>query len=169
MYIYNKTNYSGNNKKIIITCNIHGDFKQTPWVHMNGNGCNKCNYNKSKGIRDIEEILNINNIRYEEEYTFKDLRNKGLLRFDFAIFREGNLLFLIEYNGKQHYKLAGSFPITQEKFTYNEYNDKLKVKYCSDNNIPLLIIRFNQDHKEILNTYLSNNFFSLAQQCNEVQ
>lgn len=42
-YIYNKVVYISYNKKVIITCRIHGDFKQKPNNHIdNKNGCPKC-------------------------------------------------------------------------------------------------------------------------------
>lgn len=41
-YTYNKVHYLGSNKKVIITCPIHGDWEQTPSNHIRGNGCPKC-------------------------------------------------------------------------------------------------------------------------------
>lgn len=39
---YDKTLYVSSKKKVIITCKVHGDFKQTPNSHLSGNGCPKC-------------------------------------------------------------------------------------------------------------------------------
>jgi hypothetical protein len=50
--------------------------------------------------------LNNNNINYKKEYIFSDLvgKNNTPLRFDFGIYSEHQeLLFLIEYQGRQHY------------------------------------------------------------------
>lgn len=47
-YIYDKVVYTGNEKKVIITCPIHGDFEQTPHAHLYGHGCPKCGF-KQKG------------------------------------------------------------------------------------------------------------------------
>lgn len=41
-YSYDKTVYSGNKNKIIVTCSKHGDFKQIASDHLNGSGCQKC-------------------------------------------------------------------------------------------------------------------------------
>lgn len=52
--------------------------------------------------RRIHQILEDNEIPFEEEYTFPDLTssNGKSLRFDFAIFTDdGDLDFLIEANG----------------------------------------------------------------------
>jgi hypothetical protein len=39
---YERTLYISSKKKVTITCNIHGDFEQTPNSHLSGNGCPKC-------------------------------------------------------------------------------------------------------------------------------
>jgi hypothetical protein len=41
-YKYTKTIYKRSDEKVIITCPIHGDFKQTPSSHQIGKGCIKC-------------------------------------------------------------------------------------------------------------------------------
>ena len=41
-YNYDKVVYIGTNKKVIITCPIHGDFPQTPARHKRGNNCPDC-------------------------------------------------------------------------------------------------------------------------------
>ena len=43
-YDYSKTNYVTNRKKVIIICYKHGEFKQLPYNHIYGSGCNKCLY-----------------------------------------------------------------------------------------------------------------------------
>lgn len=66
----------------------------------NGNvkscGCLKSSYEK-----EIEKILIQNDISYIKEYSFSDLRGKKHpLRFDFAIFKDDKLCYLIEYQGE---------------------------------------------------------------------
>ena len=61
----------------------------------------------SRGEIRIEEILKENDIVYKEEYIFPELRaeNGSPLRFDFAIFDDdGNIDYLIEYQGRQNYE-----------------------------------------------------------------
>ncbi len=41
-YDYTKSQYVLSAKKIIITCKVHGDFEQTPYSHIRGNGCYQC-------------------------------------------------------------------------------------------------------------------------------
>jgi hypothetical protein len=47
-YIYSKSSYVSNVKKINIICKIHGSFYQTPNSHLNGSGCPKCAIQNSK-------------------------------------------------------------------------------------------------------------------------
>lgn len=80
------------------------------------------------------------------QYTFGDLKgvNGGALRFDFAVFYDGKLSHLIEYNGKQHYeKPNGSWDKDWESLIEN---DKKKIQYCKEHNIELRIIRFDEDY-----------------------
>ena len=66
----------------------------------------------SRGEIKIHEILEANDINFKEEYEFAGLKAPSgrPLRFDFAVFDDdGNLDFLIEYQGKQHYQAVSKF------------------------------------------------------------
>ena len=66
----------------------------------------------SRGEIKIEEILKEAGLIFKEEYSFPGLNspNGRSLRFDFAVFDDdGNLDFLIEYQGKQHYEPSSKF------------------------------------------------------------
>lgn len=74
LYQYSQTNYKGAKIDVIITCSIHGDFKQNPCNHVRGFGCPHCSrkkryssislewlkYEMVKSQRDIEHALNGN-------------------------------------------------------------------------------------------------------------
>ena len=73
-YTYLKTNYVGAHTYIIITCQEHGDFEQTPRNHLfgrggKGQGCRKCSYiengNKARALysnKDVDGYILENNI-----------------------------------------------------------------------------------------------------------
>lgn len=66
----------------------------------------------SRGEIKIHEILERNDVIFKEEYEFPGLNAPSgrPLRFDFAVFDDdGNLEFLIEYQGKQHYQAVSKF------------------------------------------------------------
>lgn len=100
-----------------------------------------CGCIRSKGEYQIEQILKQNNIEYIREYSFNDLVDDLPLRFDFAIFKEGRLLGLIEFQGEQHYNPSNGF--------YNETiieHDKMKKEYCNKNDIKLVIIDYKRNY-----------------------
>lgn len=102
----------------------------------------------SRGEITIYEILNEAGLDFQEEYSFKDLlSNTGRpLRFDFAVFDdEGDIDFLIEYQGEQHYK-------PKEKFggwaglRKQQFNDMKKREYCKKHNLTLVIIPYTDEY-----------------------
>ena len=100
-----------------------------------------CGCLKSKGEFKINKILIDNNIDFKTQYSFPDLlsdKNFPLL-FDFAIFKNGILSHLIEYNGEQHYKENKYFSQTLQE---QKKSDNKKINYCLKHNIPLIIIPY---------------------------
>lgn len=72
-YQYDKSVYTNNNVEIIITCPIHGDFKQRPRMHMSGCGCPEC-YGRTRKdtMWFIEKAQDVHRNKYdysETEYT----------------------------------------------------------------------------------------------------
>lgn len=107
--------------------------------------CPSCN--RSKGEAHISSFLNNHKIKYEREYRIDDCRDKRALPFDFAIFDcNDNLIFLIEYQGKQHYTPSQFGNISLDKAKQNlqecQRRDQIKLDYCIKHNIDLLIISY---------------------------
>lgn len=151
IYDYSKVDYKGSLSKVLIICKIHGEFNQLAQAHLSGSGCPKCK--RSKGENLIEAFLVAKNINYIQQYTFSDLKFKKLLQYDFGILDNfGNLLFLIEYNGEQHYKYNKFMFKTLDNFNIAQNRFQMKVEYSVKNNIPLYIIKYDQDINTILNT-----------------
>ena len=105
-----------------------------------------CGCIKSHGEQQIAEILTENNVEFAREYTFKDfvLENGGRPRFDFAIFNEGKLSHLIEYDGIQHFEYTDSGWNTKENYEKTKANDKQKNEFCKRNNIRLIRIKYDE-------------------------
>jgi very-short-patch-repair endonuclease len=84
----------------------------------------------------IISILKQNNIKFQREKTFSDLR-KGKFRFDFFIPVE-NKSILIEVDGEYHFK-----PIRGRKVLLKQQeHDRRKNSYCLANDIPLYRIPY---------------------------
>lgn len=108
------------------------------------NGTKKsCGCMISSGNYEVQKLLDSLDQNYEKEYSFKNLRDKGSLRFDFAVFSNEKLEYLIEYNGRQHYEPVPFFG-GEKTFSDQERRDSLKIKYCKENHIPLVIFKYNE-------------------------
>ncbi|WOZ17464.1 hypothetical protein [Staphylococcus phage vB_SauM-V1SA09] len=98
----------------------------------------------SEGEKLVKEVLIENKIPFIKEKGFKNSKGKTQ-RFDFYIEKD-NDIFVIEYNGSQHYKKAtGYFKDTLE---ITQKRDKLKLEYCKENDINVLIIPYTVKSKE---------------------
>lgn len=96
-------------------------------------------FNESKICQMLEAL----NIKYKQQQKFNDLTSTGRtcdeLMFDIAVYNQETLLYLIEYDGVQHFE-KGHFNNSYEQ---TRKNDIIKNKYCFDNNIPLIRIPYN--------------------------
>ena len=98
----------------------------------------------SRGEIKIHEILEQAGLIFKEEYTFPDLVSSSgrPLRFDFAVFDDnGDIDFLIEYQGIQHYEAKSKFGGAQGLYR-QKYNDNKKRKYCMEHGINLIDIHY---------------------------
>lgn len=98
----------------------------------------------SRGEIKIHEILEANDVVFKEEYAFPSLKASSgkVLRFDFAVFDDdGNLDFLIEYQGKQHYQAVSKFGGNRGLYQ-QRYNDNQKRRFCALKGITLIEIPY---------------------------
>lgn len=74
-YDYSKVKYVNFNTEVTIICPIHGEFRQTPKNHLNGNGCNLCK-NGCKKLTNEEYIQKANAV-HKKKYKYTKLNYKG--------------------------------------------------------------------------------------------
>ena len=100
-----------------------------------------CGCLKSANEEKIQKILNEMNLSFKREYSFSDLCGIGNkpLRFDFAVFENDKIKFLIEFQGDQHFYPVKAFGGI-DSYNIRKEHDKRKLEYCKDNNIKLLIL-----------------------------
>lgn len=125
----------GNTKSIYHTCLTSGYTKS-------------CGCLVSLGENSIEKVLKNNNISYAKQFCFSDLKgvNGGVLKFDFAVFEDATLKYLIEYNGIQHYESIEFFG-GEKQLLLQKQQDTLKKEYCKKNNIPMISIPYTDFEK----------------------
>lgn len=147
-YTYSSNiSFKSNKDKVEINCREHGIFLQQVNSHLNGHGCMSCK--TSKGEVFIKDFLIKNCISFIQQYKFDDCRDKKQLSFDFYL---KNLNICIEFNGKQHYEPIEYFGgINSLKSQIKR--DLIKREYCENNNILLIIIRYDDDIYNILDNY----------------
>lgn len=51
-YDYSKVEYTGYGNPVTIICPIHGEFKQAPFAHINGDRCKECYYDTQRLDKD---------------------------------------------------------------------------------------------------------------------
>ena len=103
---------------------------------------------KSSSERYIKNLLEELNIKFVEQYSFKDCKDIYSLKFDFAIFKNNMLLYLIEYDGEQHFRPIEWFGGV-ENFKKQQRRDSIKNNYCQLHNIPLLRLPYTLSNEEI--------------------
>lgn len=130
-YSYDRCIYKGYDKKITITCPIHGDFEQLAYDHLQGKGCPRCR--KSKMEIDMSSFLSEKGIKYEEQYRPRFL-NLGKSRFSLDFYLpEYNIA--IECQGAQHFVGHTFYSKNIEDIITR---DKLKRELCEKNGIKIL-------------------------------
>jgi len=156
LYDYSNVDYKGYKIPVIIRCKKCGhDFLQKPKHHLYDSGCQNCN--KSRGEKYILNRLKQNNIKFETQKRFEECRNKIHLPFDFYL---PDFNICIEYDGIIHYEIRnnlGGF----ERLVQQKINDRIKNKFCIDNNIKLFRIKYSDNIKESFQTiidYIKNKF-----------
>ena len=135
--------------KVNFKCNKGHIYNQSVNQHK-FYGCPICN--ESHGEKFIRNYLDKNNIKYESQKKFKDLKDKTYLSYDFYL---SDYNILIEYQGQQHYepiKFNGKNNSNLEK---QQYHDKLKREYAKNNGYKLLELKYTLDSQELVNKYLS--------------
>lgn len=153
----NKSRYTNKTHCWDCECMLCGSITTVSTNSLHRGNTSSCGCLKSKGEQFIADYLNKNNINFKKEFTFSDLKssmNKSL-RFDFAIFDNDKILFLIEYQGEQHFR--NTFYYSQDEWKRSKDRDLQKILYCKDNNIPLYIINYDENLEQKLEEIVNEN------------
>ena len=149
---------NGGNTKHWWICsgNINHEWQASICRRNQGFGCPKCRL--SWGEKRVAKYLEKNDIVYTPQFVFENMKRR--LRYDFGIFNKR--VCVIEYNGQQHY-YPMNFGSKKEgydlrKLQGNQERDQIKIDYCRENNIELLIIPYWDFDRieEILTAWFNN-------------
>ena len=87
--------------------------------------------------------------------------------YDFAIIENNKITKIIEFDGLQHTgKISGWF--NEDRWKQLEQSDKIKNKYCLDNNIPLYRIPYEYRDKITLEL-LTDEKFRVTEEVDEAK
>lgn len=132
--------YVNSRSKLLMRHHTCGtEYEVSPNHFLSGKRCPKCRL--SKGEKKIRGALELLNVEYVPEYTFKDCEDVGRLRFDIATFKGDKIVALIEFDGAQHYRPVKRFG-GEATFKVIQRRDAIKTQYCTDNGIPLIRIPY---------------------------
>lgn len=120
----------------------------------------------SKGEEKIISILKENNIKFEREKTFSDMKKYGnLLRLDFYI---PSKKIALEFNGEGHYQKIDFFHKNLQEFKKRQEYDRHKIKYCLAHNIKLYCIPYWElNNLNTLEDLFNPNFIAYSQWKND--
>lgn len=151
--------YQGKDTPIKVRCKRCGNVYTTPIYNLyrRTTGCPVCNLYTGEGA--INELLIKWNYNFKRQKTFDDCVDKRKLPFDFYL---TDFNICIEFDGIQHYipKIINR-GMTQEDAEYTHLktveHDKIKNKYCKDNNIGLIRIPYWEYDDDNIEYYLFDN------------
>ncbi len=148
----NKKQFKNTNSMIMIECRKHGLFIQRVSSHLEGVGCPHC-------ILKNEGKVKILLYKYFSDFNFKtnkriwdSYKDYNHRRYcDFWLERD-DIKIMVEYDGEQH-EYAVDFGCkdkekVQRLFQRCQLKDKLDAEFCSENNIILHRIKYDEDKEK---------------------
>lgn len=130
-------------------------YEQTPNAHLLGIGCPYCS--QSHGEKFIQNYLDNHSISYITQKKFNNLKDKRLLSYDFYLPKQK---VLIEYQGIQHFEKGGGYMDRQGRLQKQQYHDKLKRDYATNNGYILLEPTYKLNSQEKVNNYLDKHLIN---------
>lgn len=154
-YDYSKVQYISYKEKVCIICPIHGEFKQTPNMHLGGRGCPYCPH----GETFIHNWLTSNNFEFASQHElYLPTSGRSVVRVDFWITYKDKI-YAIEYNGKQHYQFCSIFHKDEFALLAQQQRDNALQDYCNSNKIKLLWVKYDLTFPQVESEL--RNFFGV--------
>ncbi len=153
LYDYRSLEWKGYKKHVTIFCPYHGQFSQLPSVHLSGSGCPRCA--SSHGESLVRTFFQEQDVKFVDQKSFPDCRDKQPLPFDFYVLHGGKQ-YLVEYHGEQHYHPVSfggkktSRSELQTNFDAVKRRDEIKRSWCDKHKMPLLVIPHTATDKQII-------------------
>lgn len=150
-------------KEKLVTCDKFGIFPPTAYGSRAYYGYWSAIYCDCHPISSFQWIVNDILIKHGIEYKVEvsvegvyGIDNETPLRFDFAVYKKGELLAFIECQGEQHFMPVDEFG-GERKFVIQQRNDEEKRKYAKKHEIKLLEISYKNKKYETVESILRDH------------
>lgn len=134
---------AGTHQKFWWMCKKNHEWEAECSTRLSGKNCPICRL--SQGELKVKKYLDSQKISYKPQFKFESCKLQRLLPFDFLVEKD-NKLFLIEYQGIQHFipKSFGSKKIKSKisNFKLVTITDYVKENWAYKNKIPFLAIPY---------------------------
>ena len=148
--------YVGANRRVSCKCkNCNSEWDGIPTYMLRKiTGCPTCN--ASKGEAEVAKYLTENHYTYKRQHMFNGCVYEEKLRFDFYL---PDINTAIEFQGEQHY-----YPVdfsgkgkenANAEYEYCQVRDNIKREYCSQHEIQLIEIPYNERDNGTIYEYLN--------------
>lgn len=117
-------------------------YKNFHQIKLRNIFCEDCGKAYSSLEKKTILALDAFGVNYETEKSFDNCVDKIKLKFDFYIHLD-KIDIAIECDGEQHYRPVGKWGGV-DGFHEIQRRDRIKNKFCVDNNIPLLRIKYDK-------------------------
>jgi hypothetical protein len=160
-YDYKKVNYVNALIKVTITCKKHGDFEQTPAMHLSGGGCSKCaglyQYTTPEWIVKARKV-------HKDTYDYKKVKYINTLTkvtITCKIHGDFEQIPGSHLSGQGCSKCAGLYQYTTPEWivearkVYKDTYDYKKVKYIGSKTKITITCKKHGDFEQAPNSHLS--------------
>lgn len=156
-YDYSLVDYKNSYKRVNIICPEHGVFSQLPYKHLDNHGCPICGMSSalgrvpSKGEQYIYDWLLQNNIDFKYQVSIimpEKIKKTNVIVADFQV-TQNNKVYIIEYNGSQHYIYNRFYYSNPKDFVLQQYRDNKLEEYCNNNSYNFIVFDYKQSFDEI--------------------
>lgn len=144
--------YTGTHRKVELVCPNEHRYLVRPHDFKDGCRCPMCPRSMSNGESSSYKYLIERKISPICEYTIKHIIELENRRYDFY-FELDDMKYLIEIDGKQHFKFVPFFHENYDEFLYRQQVDRqktflpineadykvIRIDYTQENNIPFHI------------------------------
>ena len=134
-YLYSKTKCNNCIDPVIISCKIHGNFKQIPYLHLMGHGCPVCATLKNLSLRKSKPELEIQKIIPESILNTREI----IYPYELDVYSK-KYNFAVEYNGLLWHSEGNTFPVKKNMKNYH----LRKTELCEEKGIQLFHIFDNE-------------------------